>query len=223
MTVSLLNLRDNAKELADFTGQAFVPDTSWNVWANRGQERLWKMCAQTFQGAFESSTSFTLAGGIAGNSQLMSANARQLVHVVKDPTSVSTRRRIPRYNRGEAEAAVAISYRLIDKSVVFQPFAMCAGNYAIYWIAGPTALVADGDTLDPIFEAGAEYVETFMAIKALGKEESDSTDLRSDLKELGEDFMMLMANRDAAETDTINDVYAGLNSGGWPGWISSLP
>jgi len=222
LATSLLNLRDNAKELGDFTGQGFVPDTSWNVWANRGQERLYKMAVSTFQDAFEAAPlNFTLVGGYTGNTVALPSTFRRLVHLVKDPTSQSARRRILKYNRAEAEAQGAISYRLIDKSLVLQPFGMCAGQYAAYYLAGPTTLVADGDTLDPIFEPGAEYIEAFMAMRALGKEESDNTDFREDLKELADAFMMDLANRDGAETDTITDIYAGSLSS-WPTWLGVL-
>lgn len=222
MATSLLNLRDNAKELADMTGAGFVPDTSWSAWANRGQERLYKMAVTSFQDAFEAAPLlFTLVGGFSGNSQAMPTTFRHLAHLVKDPTSQSARRRIRKYNRSEAEAQGAISYRLLNNSLVLQPFGMCAGNYAAYYLAGPTALVGDGDTLDPIFEPGAEYIEAFMAMRALGKEESNNEDLRGDLKELAESYMMDLANRDGAETDTITDVYAGSLSS-WPSWLTAL-
>lgn len=206
MATTLTQITDGAKDLADLVGDPHVPQATWTRWANRGQEKLWRKLAASFQDLWHATQDFTLVGGAAGNSVAMNAAVRQIRGLSKDPTSPSLRRTVHPRNFDERDDQNALTYDALGLNLVLEPFEYSAGVYRLYYVAGPTALVNVGDNIDTQLEPFVEYVETYMAIKAAGKEEGDSVDLRQDLKDLWDEIEGVCMNRDAAVGETIVDV-----------------
>lgn len=206
MAVTLRELRDAAKDICDFVNDPNVGDPTWNRWINRGIEKLYRIIAPLGVGAFRQSWPVTLTA--ASNLMAKPANFRRLVGVSKDPTIPALRRSLRKYNEGERDSLGILgplSYREIGTNVAIEPANICAGNYAILYIAGPTKLVADTDAIDSVFEPYVDYVETWAAIKALGKEESDNRDLYSEIAQLEDTITTFFGQGGGDDADTIVD------------------
>ncbi len=206
MSTLLANLQDAVRDLADIPGDPHVEDPTITRWVNRGIERAYQIAKIANPSLFRASLSFTLVGGAGQNQVGVPATLRSLMHVAKDPTNASLRRTLRKYNEDEAEGAQTLSYRREGLFIVIEPFVACAGNYALYYAAGPAKLVNLNDPLDAVLEPAVEYIETYAAIKCVDKEESDSRSLRADLAELKDDLAVEFANVDAGVAETIVDV-----------------
>jgi hypothetical protein len=218
MAVTLQNLIDDASDLTDHVNDPGVSVTTWTRWANLGIERLYRLASQVYAGHFQTGTATTtLVGGAGLNLIPRPANMRQLAHVVRNATDPSTRRAIRKYVEGNKEAQGDLAYRIEGTNVVIEPFQYSAGTYTLYYVVGPTVLVNVGDTMDADLALGADYVETYMAIRCLDKEESDSSNFREDLADLAAELPMTFASLDT-EPDTIVDVDM-TGRGPWPVWL----
>jgi hypothetical protein len=202
----LTNLQDAVRDLADIPGDPHVEDPTIVRWVNRGIERAYQIAKIANPSLFRASTSFTLVGGVGLNQVAVPATLRSLLYVAKDPTNASLRRTLRKYNEAEATGTQSLSYRREGLFIVIEPFVACAGNYALYYAAGPTKLAGLNDALDAVLEPAVEYIETYAAIKCVDKEESDSRSLRADLAELKDDLMVEFASVDGGVAETIIDV-----------------
>lgn len=207
MAVTLLQLRDAAKDLSDMVNNPQVGDPTWTRWINDGIERLYRIAIRRNVGPFQTFANFTLTA--ASNLFTMTAGWRRVIGVSMDPTVPASRRSLPKYNLGERDGGGLFgprSYRVVSSTqLAIEPFQLCAGNYRLYYVAGPTVLVADGDPIDVILEPYDDYVTTWAAIRALGKDESDNRDLYKDLEKLEEDVDQAFANLDGDDPSTVVD------------------
>lgn len=188
MPVSLLNLRDGAKDLVDKVSDVSVPDATWNRWANRSVERLYRLVKRAHPDLFHATQDFTLSGST--NSTALPASLRSLRGVSKDPDSPS-RVELRKWNFAERDS--------VSLSTV-------AGAYRMYYVAGPTALASDGTNMDSVLEPHAEYVELCMAIRSLNREESEQGALREELIDQRGEIEAEFGSIDDAEPECIADV-----------------
>jgi len=206
MSIYLSQLIEAARDLADITDDPHVEDPTIVRWANRGIERAYKIALVHAPSIFQTSSLFTLVGGLGQNTVAVPANLRRLVHVAKDPSNPSLRRTLRQYNADEKEGTASLAYRREGSVVAIEPYTACAGSYALYYIAGPTTLANLSDPLDAALETAAEYIETYMAIKCLQKEESDTRELREELAELKSDLEIDFTTLESGTAETIVDV-----------------
>ena len=172
-----------------------------------------------YPGLFQvSGTETVIVGGVGGNTIARPATWRQVVHVAKDATNPSLRRAIRRYNEGEKEAQGDLAWRIEGANIVIEPFQYAAGAYTLYGVTGPTVLVLTTDVMDADLAFAADYVETYMGIKALDKEESNSDSLRQDLAAIADELPMMFANLSGTEPETIVDTEM-TGRGPWPVWL----
>lgn len=206
MAVTAQNLIDGASDIADMVNDPHVASATWIRWINRGQEKLWRKLAGTFAGFYRTQADFTIAGGAAGNTMAIPATMRQVLGVSKDPDNPALRTTINGRNDGERDEQYRRTFDVIGQSVVIQPFEYAAGVYRLYGVAGPTPVAVAADPIDPQLEPYVEYLETYMAIKAHGKEESNNADLIVELKEIWDEIEAVAMNRNQASGETIVDV-----------------
>lgn len=214
--MTLLELRNAAKDLSDMVNSPEVADTTWNRWINDGIEKLWRLVTKTDVGGYQTFQNFTLT---ATNTVALPTGFRRLLGVTRDPGIAGQRRSLPKYNFGERDALGQwgpLSYRIIGQTLSIEPAATAAGNYAMYYVSGPAVLALDGDAIDTVLEQYDDYVTTWAAVKALGKEESDTRDLYQDFYKLETDISETLAMRDGDDPSTIVDDDARGPS--WP-WI----
>lgn len=217
MAVSGQNLIDGAMDLADMVSDPHVSPATWLRWANRAMEKLWRKMLPIHSGFYVGTTDFTLAGGAGGNSVVLNASTRAVLGVTKDPDNPALRTALLRRNFQEREEQYQRTFDIVGTNIEVRPAEYAAGTYRYWRVFGPTALTAAIDLIDGWIEPYAEYMETYMAIKAKGKEESDATDLAQDLKDIWEEIEGVVMNRNMGAGETIVDV--DLNGGVWPNLV----
>jgi hypothetical protein len=206
MAVTLLQMRDAAKDICDHVGDPNVSDTTWTRWINDGIEKLYRIVAARDSGAFQTFTDSTLTA--ASNLIAKPATFRRLLGVTMDPTIPSLRRSLPKFNFQERDSMGTLgprSYRVVGQSIAIEPFQLCAGNYRLHYVAGPTILSGDTDVIDVVLEPYDDYATTWAAIKALGKEESDNRDLYAELATLQVQIDEMFSGIDGSDPSSIND------------------
>lgn len=105
-------------------------------------------------------------------------------------------------------------YRLLDRYIEFIPVPSGNQNIRLRYIPRMTMLLADTDLSSTGISGWLEYVIVDAAIKALNKEESDTSSLRADKLALKLRIEGGAKNRDAGRPDTIQDTRSG-GTGGW--------
>lgn len=106
-------------------------------------------------------------------------------------------------------------YRVLGSKIEFIPTPSGNQTIGLWYFPRCTTLLADTDILDGV-NGWSEYVIVDAAIKALRKEESDSTLLNEQKMMLKQRIEQAAQNRDAGAPDTISDTRASY-SYFWPG------
>jgi hypothetical protein len=213
MAVTTQNLIDAASDLSDLQSDPHVSTATWTRWANRGQEKLWRKLLPVLQDFYFGSSDFTIAGGAAGNTMAIPAGVRIIRGLTKDPDNPSLRMTIRQRNFDERDEQYMRSFDVLGLNVNVQPFEYAAGTYRLYTVSGPTPLAGLSDPVDAQLEPYVEYVETYMAIKGLAKEESNTADLMQELVDIWTEIEAIAHIRNAAVGETIVDV--DRTGGGW--------
>lgn len=199
-------MRNAAKDLCDDQYATGIQDPTWTQWINDGIERLYRIIAKVGTGAFQTSSLVTLTA--ASNLIPNPTGMRRLLGVSRDPGVPAQRRSLRKYNEGERDGLGLLGplgYRVVGQSIQIEPFQLCAGNYGVYYVAGPTVLTLDTDLIDSILEPFDDYATTWAATKALGHEESDNRDMYTDLAAIGQDAAEMFMGNDGEDASTIVD------------------
>jgi len=224
VAVSLAEILSGAKDLADYQNNAAVSDITWRRWINQAQEELYRFLFRLAPSRFNATQTFTLSGST--NTVTLVAGWRRVLGVTKDPSSQSLRQSLRKFNFEERDAAgnagpTSIPERRYDiqgNNLVIEPASYAAGNYAYYYTIGPTKFAFDGSqdalNINAIFEPYVDYIEHRAAVNTLGREESDTNNLRANLQEIKDGIEGEFGA--STEPDTIVDVEATGGSGVWP-------
>lgn len=206
-----------ASDIADMVNDPHVSPTTWLRWANRGITKLCRKLSTLYGGFYLTPANFTLAGGAGGNTSPLPAGCRQVMGVTKDPDNPALRMTLRPRQFDERDEQSRRTFDVIGQNIEIQPFEFAAGTYRLYYIAAPTPLVATTDPMDAQLEAYVEFVETYMAMMALGKEESGNDDQRKDLDAIWEEIEAEAMNRNAAAGEEIVDL--DKTGAGWPALV----
>jgi len=229
--ITRAQLIDGGKVLADKERDDSITEETWQTWTQQGYEDLWRKVVNANPDSFFQEVDFTLVGGSAANTYDVSTiegpdgqQFRRLLFVEKDPDT-AIRRRIPQFALstkdglrgpwGTAPWDDRRRYKLLGEELRIEPYEYSAGNYRLYYIPGPLVLTSES-CVEPILLQWREYVEVFIAIKALGKEESDTTSpLGVRLEQLRQDIIDSVPNYDSGEGATVTDVEETRSRGPW--------
>ena len=205
MATPLSAIMVDAKDLADMVNSPIVADPTWRRWINQAQERLYRMLVVKAPARFYATSAFVLTG-LGGNTAALPAGFRRLLSsgITKDPTVPSLRHTLRRFEFGERDAqgqlpawgaGRELAFDIQGGNVVVEPAVLSAGNYSMYYVAGPTDFATDGSgdsvNIATVFEPYVDYVAHWAAVKGLMKEESTDTAaaLRVDLAALAEEIL----------------------------------
>jgi len=113
-----------------------------------------------------------------------------------------------------------MQYRLLGQNITFIPIPSGQQYIRLWYFPRMDMLLSDSDITTQGISGWIEYVIVDAAIKALTKEESDTTKLIADKEALRQRIMAGAKNRDAGRPDTIQDsrYSAGLGGVNGPGW-----
>jgi len=228
MATTLAQLMVDAKDRADQLNNSIVADATWRRWINQATESLYRILFVKDPARFHKTSNFTIVGGTNGNIVPLASDCRQLREggITKDPNSQSTRRSLRRFNFAERDAqgrvpawgnSQELAYDIQAGNIIIEPAALAGGSYYYYYVSGPVAWATDGSqdgtAIASVYEPYVDYIATHAAIKGLIKEESDPTDLRTDLAGIVEAIQAEFGS--SGDPATITDVYA-TGGGVWP-------
>lgn len=210
-TITLANLRTRARDRANMENSTFVSDSIFNSYINYSISELRDIItSKVGEDYFATSSSSTLTAGQESVSLPADFYKLLWVEVLVDGTNYA---KLSRFEVSEQPAApyglvrpyLNLKYRLRADSLWLMPASSTGGETIRMWyVPLPTALSADGDTLNG-YNGWDEFVVLKSARKALVKEEQDVSQIDNELAVLYQRIESMAPNRDQAQPMRIQD------------------
>lgn len=222
MTVTLLQLKNAARQRADMSGSAgpdqFVDDAELTGYINASLAEFNDLVVAKNLLNYVTSSVFTLAGNTSNtNYYTLSSSFYKLAGVDRlldgDPSSgTAVWYDVMKFAFNERNFGnnpifplfrpPYVRYRIIGNRLTFMPAQSSAGTYQIWWYPQAPVLVGDNDTIDET-QFWWDYVVVDAAIKMLNKEESDVSVLAAQKLALKERIEAMAADRDYGQPEQI--------------------
>lgn len=208
---TLLQLRTRARQRANMENSQFVTDAEFNSYLNEAIADLRdKMISKVGADYFASTTTFTLVNGT--ENYALPADFYKILYVEQrgiDQLYYKMRRfEVAERSLGASPIsyyAPEIKYRLTANNITFTPVNQLGGiQVRLTYVPVPTELSADNDTLNG-YNGWETYVILLAARKALVKEESDVSQVDSELQSLIQRIEAMADNRDHGQPFRIQD------------------
>lgn len=239
--MSLAQARLYAQQRADRVNSNFITLPEWNLYINQSMMELYDLLITVYEdyniapgAVFYSDGStqlFTLPNGVTSfydrmtGSSFVAAPFYKLrgvdLGVNTGPNGWVTMKKFTFNDRNKyfyPNSASTIygvfnaQYRLMGNKIMFIPVPSSGQPICLWYIPRLPYLLAETDTTSVSISGWIEYVIVDAAIKALAKEESDTSVLMVQKAELKQRIEASAANRDAAEPEYIQD---SRNNGPW--------
>jgi hypothetical protein len=218
MSITLLQLRDQARELADMEENEFVSDSELNNYINFAIAELHDILISSQQDYFLSSaTGSTVAGTDEYNLPTGFYKLKGVdVKINNDswmaikPFNFNERNRYEDVGSWTMMGISNIRYRVLGSKLKFTPIPESVMQYRIYYVPVATKLSANGDTLDDLNQY-SDFVIISAAIKMMIKEESDVSSLNFEKVRILERIKSDAKDRDFGESECITDIHADNN------------
>lgn len=213
-TKTLLELRNNARQLADMVGSTFISDSAFNTFINDSIDEFWDLVVSANQGYGQLSTTLTVA------SNSTSANLPSDFYKLRgvddlnqgpDPISVNPYNFAERndfttyYNLFDVYPTSRVTYCIIGNTIEFRPTSNAPGQYKIHYIPVAPVLTLDTDTIDSI-SGWHDLIQIDTAIKALQKEEASTTVLERRKVAIIDRIRTMVPDRDIGRPKTITNI-----------------
>lgn len=228
-TITLLELRERARDRANQENSTFVSDVMLNSYINYAISDLRDIItSKVGEDYFAIEASFTLSAN--QETIPLPADFYKLLWVevmVDGPTANPTYVKLNRFEIAEMPAApyglanpwVNLKYRLRANNLWLSPVSSTGGQTIRIWYNPlPQTLTSDVDTLDGL-NGWDEYVVLLAARKALVKEEQDVSDLDREILFMNQRLEAMAPNRDQAQPMRIYDNERSESSYLWPSKI----
>lgn len=245
--MTLGQIRLMAQQRADRVGSNFVTLPEWNTYINQSYFELYDLLITLFESYYVttpytfvtdgSSSQYTLPNGVLTDSTtgLVAAPFYKLVGVdlglstnstawvtIKKFDFVERNRFVYPQMTSTFLGVFNLQYRLVGNTLMFIPTPSGGQVVRVWYIPRIVQLLQDTDILDGI-SGWTEYVVVDAAIKALQKEESDTSLLVGQKMALKARIEESASNRDVGLPDTISDSRSrsetwGSDVGPWGGF-----
>jgi hypothetical protein len=228
--MSLGQVRLLAQQEADRVGSNFVTVPEWNVYINQSYFELYDLLVTVYEDYFMApvftmttngtSQFYPLPDGLTVMDAQTSLIAKpfykllgvdlgldnaQNAWVTLKKFDFIARNRFVYPNISSTFLGVFnLQYRIMGNQIEFIPTPSSAQTIRIWYVPRLTQLLADTDIMDGV-SGWTEYVVVDAAIKALNKEESDTTALQMRKAALLDRIQSTAMNRDQGAPDTISD------------------
>jgi hypothetical protein len=223
MAVTLTNLTDRAKQMADLVGSSFVSSTEWTTWINSGLMELYDIVVAAYEDYFTTSTTSTISSGSSFSLPAAFYKLRGIDYQITSADylnvlqySFNDRNRQTQGLYTARGSDSSRRYRMIADTVEITPSDRATGTYRIWYIPAATALSGGSDTIPTaLSKAGwEEYIVLYAAVKAKLKGEEDASDMENQKTLLAARITSMAANRNADQPERITDL-AGTSAGLW--------
>ena len=215
MSITLAELRTEARRRADMEDSEFVTDAELTSYINASIAELHDLLVQSYgSDYFLSETTFSTISGQDSYDLPTDFYKVRGVDVDLNNGDFVTLKKF-NFNERNIFNNVAswslsnipyVRYRVMGNKIRFTPLPESNRTVKIWYIPLATKLIDDTDTLDD-FNQYSEYVIVDVAIKMLQKEESDVTILLAQKQQLKLRIEAASQDRDAGESESISDVY----------------
>jgi hypothetical protein len=210
LTATLLEMRTQVRQRADMVGSNFCTDPEIDGYLNKSITKLYDLLVKNYGEDYYTDPTPSTISVVAGTDTYSLPTTFYKLSGM-DVQVGSLWVPIHKYgmgNRNRAQEGKLVRdarYRLLSNKIRFTPIPTASHTVRLWQIPAPTKLVADADTFDGI--AGwEEFAIVDAAIKCLSKEESDTSALMVEKKELEDRIISLSANRDIVEAERITDI-----------------
>lgn len=217
--ISLGDLRAEAQDRADMVGNTLVSIPIWNKYINKSKDALYDLLVSAYGADYYVADPLDI--------QLISNQERYLlptdyyktikVEYVVDPYNRFPLRRFSPSSSNKASRLYPMSsarfnytYREMGNYLYFYPIPIGASTIKLWYIPLATNLVADVDELQG-FNGFEEYIIIDAAMKAMRKEETDTSDHERDLARITKRLEEMAEIRNLGEAHKILDVARPLN------------
>ncbi len=211
MSITLSQLRSQARDLADMQNNEFISDSELNNYINFAIAELHDILIEAYGDeyfiSYESGTTsantadydlpadFYKLKGVD-----MQLNGQDWVNIRKFNFNERNRNE----DMGEL---FNIRYRIMGSQIKFSPIPDANIAYKIWYVPLATKLVDDADEFDDINQY-SDFVLLSAAMKMLNKEESDVSALAAERQRIINRLQVSATNRDSSEPESISDIYA---------------
>jgi len=208
---TLLEIRTQVRQRANMENSTFVTDSEFNRYINLSIAELYDMLSEKDSDYNISSNTFNLVSGTDAYSLPADFYRLRGVDMNVDANNKITLKKFEfedrnRFNSYPSLAAnFDIRYRLRGNQILFSPGEnISAQSITLWYIPLPTALSIDTDTLNG-YNGWEEIVIVKSAIKALVKEEQDTSQLQLEYEQLKQRLDAAMDQRDSGQPSKIYD------------------
>ncbi len=215
MTITLAQLRDQARDRADMKNSDFIEDSELTNYINSSIAELTDLLVSTYENDYNIGTQSYSTVTNQANYPLPTDFYKLRgvdVQINNDnwysmrPFNFNERNRNQDFAWGLATGP-SIRYRILGSNLYFSPAPDGIFPVRIWYTPVATKLVADSDTLNDINQY-SEYVIVDAAIKMMQKEESDVSVLMAQKQALIKRIQDMASNRDSGQPESISDIYA---------------
>jgi hypothetical protein len=219
-TYTLASIRLSAQRKADMENSNFISQDEWNDNITRSYKELYDLLVSAYgNDYFVSPTPFTITADGVSQTFDLPTDFYKLVgvdvaldnsnnsYVTLKPFMFAERNKYSLPYLRNSMGRTSLRYRLINTKIMFNQIPQAGLQARLWYVPEPTNLSLDTDTLDGI-SGWEEYVIIDAAVKALQKEESDTSDLRASKMEMKARLVEMAENRDAGMSAQVVDIYA---------------
>lgn len=229
--MTLGQIRTLAQQKADMVNSQFVTTPEWNTYINNSAFELYDLLTTLYEDYYVTApVTFSLDGSqtyalttvapdfykLVGVDLGLGANGTAWVTLKKFDFVQRNRYIYPQLGT-TVLGLFNPSYRLVGSTIMFIPTPASGQYIRLWYIPRMTQLLQDSDILDGV-NGWDEYVAVDAAIKALDKEESDTSALMAAKQQLIDRIQAAAMNRDAGMPDTISDTRSWASRWGGYGW-----
>lgn len=218
MAITLEEIKLQARQRADMENATIIGEGELTSYVNNSIAELYDILCEAYGSDYYVTDTGALSIVSGQSSYDLPSDFYEMVGVdIRTPGDTNWQT-IERYNFNERnrypDGAVwnlfgytNIRYRVVGNKISFTPTPDADYEYRLHYIPLPTPLINPTDELND-FNSYSEYVIVDVAIKMLVKEESDPSVFVMQKQALEKRIRDKAANRDAANADTISDIYA---------------
>lgn len=216
MSITLLEIRQQARQRADMENSEFVSDSELNNYINSSIAELHDILIQAYgTNYFTKTYLFTTTANT--DSYALPADFYKLDGLDAKLNGSNwtglKRFNFPERNRFSDSApwnrfgTKFLYYRVVGSNIVFTPTPDAGTQMRLWYSPVAAKLSLDTDVLNDINQY-VEYVIVDAAIKMMQKEESDVSVLFAQKQALVKRIQEAAQNRDAGEPESVSDIYA---------------
>lgn len=218
MSITLAELRTQARQIADMENNNFIGDPELNNYINFAIAELHDLLIHTGADYFLNSvtgttivdqtdyalpTDFYKLKGVDAK-----LNGSDWINI--RPFNFNERNRFEDFGSWTLMGISNVRYRIMGANVKFNPTPDGNIEYRIWYIPVATKLSSDTDILDDVNQY-SDYVIISAAMKMLQKEESDVSMLAAEKERLTQRVEQDAKDRDFAQPESVSDIYAENN------------